>query len=112
MAEGVTGSPTGRLSGVERRPSSLGNRVGTRRREGFTPLESGRTPPCRGPTTGGKLRAMPVTLLQEAPRDAHGRQRRSTAPRPEVTRRPRLLTALGGPGGRPFAVLVAPAGYG
>ncbi|WP_028066647.1 LuxR C-terminal-related transcriptional regulator [Solirubrobacter soli] len=32
--------------------------------------------------------------------------------RPPLARRERLLDALGGPGGRPFAVLVAPAGYG
>jgi LuxR family maltose regulon positive regulatory protein len=60
---------------------------------------------------------MTVTLLE----DAHRRQRRPTSPRRAVhhhmpraprVRRPRLQAALGGPGGRPFAVLVAPAGYG
>src|SRR5262245_30097345 len=60
---------------------------------------------------------MTVTLLEEA----HRRQRRPAPPRRDVhhhapqaprARRTRLLTALGGPGARPFAVLVAPAGYG
>src|SRR4051812_34375846 len=64
---------------------------------------------------------MTVTLSEAAPRDAHRRPRRRPAlrrdvhhhtPQPPTARRTRLLTTLGGPGGHPFAVLVAPAGYG
>jgi LuxR family maltose regulon positive regulatory protein len=64
---------------------------------------------------------MTATLLDEAPLEARWRQRPQFTPRRDVdlrlalsaaVRRTRLLTELGGPGGPPFAVLVAPAGYG
>ena len=53
----------------------------------------------------------PATLLDVARPPLDPRSARAAAARARV-RRPRLVTALAGPDGPPFAVLVAPAGFG